>query len=218
VTPSRVMDDPRHPRGTSRPGEGSLVSLELLGAVAVAAGLMIWLAQPARRSRTSTRGREALVAYLRDHLAGSDVATRVVRHLASTQENREDRVLFRRLAGEFEEDRSAVRALLGRLGASGRSVKRAVGYASGAVLSLTAGGEPGDLSLLRTLEALSIGVQGKRCMWRALQEVPRLPSGSHSMNFIELEEKAVRQWEAIEERRRRLVARTLFVSDSSMTT
>ena len=35
-------------------------------------------------------------------------------------------------------------------------------------------------------------------MWRALQDLGTAPSG---MDFIELEAKAIRQWEAIEERR-----------------
>lgn len=214
MTSRRAMEFPSSPRGAAvTPREPSLASLEWWGALAAGAGLMVWLAQPPRRCPTPARGREALIAYLRDHLAGSDVATRVVHRLASTQQGGDDRMLFQRLAREFDEDRSAVRALLGRLGTSGRSIKRVVGFASGTVLSLAAGGEPGDLSLLRTLEALSIGVQGKRCMWRALQNVPRVPSGGHGMNFIELEAKAVRQWDAIEERRCRLVARTFVVPD-----
>jgi len=58
---------------------------------------------------------------------------------------------------------------------------------------------------VRTLEGLSIGVQGKRCMWRALQNITT-PGG---MDFVALEAKAVRQWDAIEDRRRDLVIRTL---------
>jgi hypothetical protein len=126
----------------------------------------------------------------------------------------ENGTLFRRLSKEFEEDRAVVRTLLTQLGASGRSIKRAAGYASGAVLRVTAGGGPGDLSLLRTLEALAIGVQGKRCMWRTLQNLHTVPSTVDDMNFVELEAKAVRQWEAIEERRRALVERTFSAAAS----
>jgi hypothetical protein len=142
------------------------------------------------------------------------VATRVVRRLGSTHDDTDARTLFRRLSKEFEEDRSVVRSLLTQLGASGRSIKRAAGYASGAVLSVSAGGAPGDLSLLRTLEALAIGIQGKRCLWRALQHLHTIPSTFHGVNFVDLEAKAVRQWEAIEDRRRALVARTFFVADA----
>ena len=116
--------------------------------------------------------------------------------------------MFRRLFKEFEEDRAVVRTVLSQLGASGHSIKRAAGFASGSVISLTAGGEPGDLSLFRTLEALAIGVQGKRCMWRALQNLRSLPSAIHGVTFAEMEAKAVRQWEDIETRRRALVEAT----------
>ena len=205
------MDRTYESSSTSGPRDGSAAPLALLGAVAVAVGLTTWLARPARRSSRSTRGRQALVAYLRDHLSGSDVALGVVHRLVSSDRTVVDRPLFQRLAKEFEEDRSAVRAVLNNLGASGRSIKRAAGIASGAVLSVTAGGAPGELSLVRTLEALSIGVQGKRCMWRTLQHLRPPPGG---MDFLELEAKAIRQWEAIEERRRRLVGRTFTATES----
>ena len=58
--------------------------LAVLGAVAVTAGLTAYLARPPRRSSTSTRKRQALIAYLRDHLSGSDMAIRVVHRLGST--------------------------------------------------------------------------------------------------------------------------------------
>jgi hypothetical protein len=188
---------------TSR--DGSFAAPALLGAAAVAVGLATWLVRPARRADPSARRRQALVAYLRDHLSGSDVAVAVVHRLVSTDQSAADRYLFERLAKEFDEDRSVVRTLLNELGASGRSIKRAAGVASGAMLSVTAGGAPGELSLVRTLEGLSIGVQGKRCMWRALQNI----TTPGELDFVALEAKAVRQWDAIEDRRRDLVIRTL---------
>ncbi len=207
------MDHTSNPLSSLRPRDASLAPLAIVGALAVTAGVTAYLAGPARRSSPFTRKRQALIAYLDDHLGGSDVAIRVVRHLCSTYEGTEDGMLFARLSRELEEDRSVVKTLLQRLGASGRSMKRVAGQASGAVLSVAAGGEPGDLSLLRTLEALSMGVQGKRCLWTALQNLRPAPSTVHGMDFVELEAKAVRQWEAIEERRRRLVAWTFSAAE-----
>jgi hypothetical protein len=198
-------------KGRLTPGDSSLAPLATLGALVMTAAVTAYLTWPARRSSASTRKRRALIAYLRDHLSGSELAIRVLHRLGSTHQGTEDGTLFHRLSKELEEDRSVVRSLLTRLGASGRSMKRAAGYASGAALSVTAGGEPGDLSLLRTLEALSIGVQGKRCLWRALQNLRPVPSTLDGMNFVELEARAVRQWEAIEERRRALVVQTFSV-------
>ena len=190
----------------------ALTPLAMLGAVAVT-GLTAYLAWPARRSALTQQ--QALIAYLRDHLGGADAAIRVVDRLGSTHQNTEDGPLFRRLYKEFDEERSVVRSLLTQLGASGRSIKRAAGFASGAVLSVTAGGEPGDFSLFRTLEALAIGVQGKRCLWRALQKLGSVPATVDHVNFAELEAQAVRQWEAIEERRRALVPRTFSATHGS---
>jgi hypothetical protein len=206
-----MMNNASDPLGTLKPIDSSLAPLAVLGAVAVTAGLTAYLVRPAGRSNTPTRKRQALIAYLRDHLSGSDMALRVVHRLGSTHQGTEDGTLFRRLSKELDEDRSVVRSLLTRLGASGRSMKRVASYASGAALSVTAGGAPGDLSLLRTLEALSIGVQGKRCLWRALQNLSWV-STFDGVNFVELEAKAVRQWEAIEERRRALVVQTFSMA------
>lgn len=189
------------------PLESSLTPAVMLGVAAVTASLTAGLVRSARRPSPEIRKHHALIAYLRDHLGGSDMALRVVHRLGSTYKNTEDGRLFRRLSKELEEDRAVVRLLLRRLGVSGRSIKRVVSSASGAALSLTAGGRPGDLSLLRTLEALSIGVQGKRCLWRSLRSL----SGTaiDGVNFAELEAKALRQWEAIEDRRIALAGGTL---------
>ena len=104
--------------------------LAMLGALGVTAGVTAYLVRPARLF-ASTRRRQALIAYLRDHLSGSDMALRVVHRLGSTHQGTEDGTLFRRLSKEFEEDRAVVRTLLTQLGASGRSIKRAAGNTSG---------------------------------------------------------------------------------------
>ena len=73
---------------------------------------------------------------------------------------------------------------------------------------MTAGGEPGELSFFRTLEGLSTGVQGKRCLWRALQDLRLGPPAPSYNRLAELESLAVRQWEMLEDRRRSLVSAT----------
>jgi hypothetical protein len=174
--------------------------LAIAGVVVVAA-LATYLTRPVRRSSARDERHQSLVAYLRDHLAGADAAIDVVRRLAATHEGSEDGRLFRQLAEEFAQDRATVRALVAQLGASARSPKRVAGRASAVLLGFTAGGTPGQLSLLRTLEALAIGIQGKRCMWRALEALDTARSTTQ-INPVELEAKALRQWEAVEGRRR----------------
>ena len=113
--------------------------------------------------------------------------------------------LFESLSEEFREDRGVVEGILAELGYTSRSTKRLAGRATGNVLRAVAGGAPGDLSLFRTLEALAIGVQGKRCLWRAAQALVGLAHPAGRRSFVDLEADAVRQWETIERHRRLIV-------------
>ena len=88
------------------------------------------------------------------------------------------------------------------------SIKRIAGRATGTVLQVVSGGQPGDLSLFRTIEALAIGVQGKRCLWRAAQRLATYPPAPGRRSFVELEEAAVSQWQEIERYRSALALRT----------
>jgi hypothetical protein len=184
-----------------------IAPLAALSLFAAGAATAAYLTRLARHSSGSAEKHHSLIAYLRDHLTGADSAIQLVRRLSSTYGDTQDGQLFRQLADEFEQDRETVRFLLMRLGASPRSLKRVAGHASGFVLSLAAGGKSESLSLLRTLEGLAMGIQGKRCMWRALQELGTVgPTGRES--FSELESRALRQWDRIEQRRRALAATT----------
>ena len=58
-----------------RMSDASRAPLAVLGAVAATAGLTAYLRWPARQS-APTRQRRALIAYLRDHLSGADLAIR----------------------------------------------------------------------------------------------------------------------------------------------
>lgn len=191
------------------------VTLQVLGAVGVVS--LTVAALTLRRSRGRTRqpetddGRAAFETYLREHLAGADAAIQVVERLTHTHKATTEGMLFASLHQQFVEDRDVVTALLADLGASSRSIKRLAGHATGRMVKAAAGGKRGELALFRTLEALAIGVQGKRCMWRAAQALtPPLRAPGHR-NFVELESHAVDQWEAIEQCRRSLVRPTFSV-------
>jgi hypothetical protein len=160
-----------------------------------------------KQSNETTDRRRALAGYLRDHLAAADTAIQTVHGLRDTHRGPEG-ALFEFLYEQFREDRGVVEGMLAELGYTSRSAKRLAGRATGSALRVVAGGAPGDLSLFRTLEALAIGVQGKRCLWRAVQALVALPHPPGRRTFVELEADAVRQWEAIERHRRSLVPGT----------
>jgi hypothetical protein len=156
--------------------------------------------------RDGLNKRKAFVTYLRDHLAGADTAIQVVQGLTDAYRGIPEGALFESLYHEFREDRGV--AILSELRYTSRSTKRLAGRATGNALRVVAGGAPGDLSLFRTLEALAIGVQGKRCLWRAAQALVGLPHPPGRRSFVELEADAVRQWKTIERHRRSVVRGT----------
>ena len=201
-----AMDNPHSTPRTGPPAPDPLfLPIAAAGVAAIATALTAYATRSSRRATTADRKSDALVTYLRDHLSGSDAALQVVGRLAATQAIGRDGSLFWQLVDEFKDERATVRALLARLGASPKSAKRAVSYASGAVLSTVAGGTPGDLSLLRSLEGLAVGIQGKRCLWRSLQALGERASLEH-VDYGELESRAIRQWEFVDERRRAAAA------------
>jgi hypothetical protein len=184
--------------------------------IAIAVGLVVSAESLRRMSRSRTspttdERQSALTAYLRDHLSGADTAYLIVKRLRSTHAGTPEGRLFESLYEQFQEERAVVRGLLARIGASPISAKRVAGQVSGSVLKLAAGGSRGDLSLFRTLESLAIGVQGKRCLWRALQAIDNHLVSPGPRSFAELESMAVHQWVAIEERRRALALETFAV-------
>jgi hypothetical protein len=191
--------------------DGNLAVGVLGAAVVVGLGVAaVTYARDRSAQRTGGVGARgaALIAYLREHLAGSDAAIEVVERLRLTHAGSQEGRLFASLFDEFREEREVVRLLLEQIGASPLPLKRLAGQASGPALADAAGGERGELSLFRTLERLAIGVQRKRCLWRALEALLGDQPIPSARSLGGLEAMAVRQWDAIEERRRALVTAT----------
>jgi hypothetical protein len=172
---------------------------------AVGAALVAGAAATFRRRHARTPGDANLASYLIDHLTGSDAALAVVTRLSGSHRYAPDGVLFERLREEFVAERRVVRSLLHQLDRSSVSLKRVAGQASGAVLQAAASDEPGSLSYFRTLESLLVGVQGKRCLWRALRSAEL--AVEEAEQFKALEQQAVDQWRDIEAARQRQVPR-----------
>ena len=169
--------------------------------VAVLAGAAVVLGLAAtlqRRRPRHTDPDENLASYLLDHLSGSDAALAVVTRLARSHQGRPEGTLSARLESEFESERAVLRAILEQLGSSSFSMKRAGGQAMGSVLQTVTGGDHGSLALFRTLESLQIGVQGKRCLWRALHGMPRSFDIPGRLDLPGLEQQALDQWQRIE--------------------
>ena len=189
--------------GTTRSAAGPI--LGALGALGLTIAFVALRRSKPRQGDQNRDKRRALATYLRDHLAGADTAIQMVQGLSDAYRGGPEGALFESLYEQFRDDRGVVEGILAELGYTSLSVKRVAGRATGSALRTVAGGPPGGLSLFRTLEALAIGVQGKRCLWRAAQALVALPQPPGRRSFVELEADAVRQLETIERHRWSLV-------------
>jgi hypothetical protein len=124
--------------------------------------------------------------YLNDHLAGSTVGRELSRRALHSNQGSSYGESLERLAREISEDREALTELMRRLGVRRDPLKELTGYAAEKVGRLKPNGRLfsySPLSRVVELEALYIGVTGKRSMWRTLRRLaadePRLAEADY---------------------------------------
>ena len=132
-----------------------------------------------------------LATYLNDHMLGATAGHELVRRAARENEGAELGGFLAPLADELHADREALKAIMGELGVKVDRAKVAAGWAAEKVGRLKPNAQLrgySPLSPLVELEALSIGIQGKLAMWRALAEV----ADDVGLDRARMEELAVR--------------------------
>lgn len=153
-----------------------------------------------------------LLIYLRDHLAAAHGAIARCRAAGERDRGSELGAFLERLCREIEEDREVLRSVLARLGAEPSRAKIAVAVAAERLGRLKLNGrivKPSPLGRVYDLEVLTMGVDGKRALWRALGELadPRLDG----LDFDALAQRAQRHHDELEEHRR-AAARVAFAA------
>ena len=153
-----------------------------------------------------------LTAYLQDHAAGAAGALDLVGHLISTSADSPDAKFFEHLQTQIEEDRATLDGLLSQLRASESTVFNTMsrlGEKAARVKLLLAGPEGEDLGRLEALDALSLGIEGKRALWLALAAaaIPKL----QMVNFAALARRAAAQRKSVERRRLAVARRVLAI-------
>ena len=146
-----------------------------------------------------------LAIYLNDHLMGSTTGTQLVQRIASEHEGTDLGTCAEGLAPEIEQDRDALLEIMERLGASRDQAKVALGWVSEKAARLKPNGElrgTSPLTPLIELESLSLGIEGKRSLWRALAEVDTVAEQIGRDRLTELITRAEDQRERVEVHRR----------------
>lgn len=112
----------------------------------------------------------SLSTYLERHLSGSEVAVRLTEGLLDRTTNPEELTFLERFSAELEQERSVLRSTLEGLHHDKGFVQRGIGIAAG-VAAMAKSVLPSSEDELEVLEALAVGVWGKRLLWGALQVI-----------------------------------------------
>ena len=135
---------------------------------------------------------DQLAGYLNDHLAGSVGAVELLEHLVSTHKKEPVEQFCRELLAEVKADQAELKAMMDALDISEGAMRKAGAWItekiSRAKLSLE-----GEGSLEQGLEALVLGITGKKLLWRALAAVQRDWPQLQSFDLARLERRANEQ-------------------------
>jgi hypothetical protein len=149
--------------------------------------------------------------YLNDHLAGATAGVDLAKQAAERHDG-ELREFFAQLADEIGADHNTLTTLMNQMDAHASGAKEVLAKAGSVVSETKFSGESMDdpeFGTFLTLETLSIGVEGKLCMWKALKaiesEVPELAD----TDIDTLIERAQSQRDRIESKRLEWAPRAL---------
>lgn len=134
----------------------------------------------------------ALDIYLNDHLAGAVMGSEIADELAEHHEGSHFGDGMAEVASQIHEDRATLEALMERLGTTSNPVKQGAAWLAekaGRVKfrGLTSGNE--ELGAFLALETLSLGVEGKICLWETLRT---LAPGDAVIEGVDLDQLVAR--------------------------
>ena len=144
---------------------------------------------------------EALETYLNDHLAASAAAVELVERIRSANEGTALDAFLEGLDREIEIDRGTLSEVMARLGVPRSTPKQIAGKVMETLSRLRLNARvtgSADVTRLMELETLSLGIEGKAALWRALgQAVPARPELA-AFDLAELAGRAVAQRASLE--------------------
>ena len=149
--------------------------------------------------------------YLNDHLAGSTVAVELLEHLESSHDP-EWRTFFRMLRADIESDRGKLETLMKQMDIDQSKLRRGMAWFGEKFTELKMRlDDPvdGNLRLFESLEALSLGIEGKRSLWLALAKAATKNANLRRLDYQHLIARADEQRARVEKRRLEIAARVL---------
>lgn len=144
---------------------------------------------------------EHIATYLNDHLAGSVAALELLEHLESAHAGTPLEQILAEIQAEVAADRQELEALMERLNVAESRTRKATAWLAGKVTEIklrlddSAGG---PLRLLESLEALSLGIEGKRSLWLSLSAAAENTPALQVLDYERMAHRAKEQRRRVE--------------------
>jgi hypothetical protein len=153
---------------------------------------------------------DSLPTYINDHLAGAAAAIDLLEKLHEDHPGEAIGQLAATLRTEILADREKLQMLSDRVGSAPSKLKQAAARVTAKAAQVKLGRHlAGDFGVFQALEVLSLGILGKRALWRALSALARNDSRLAGMDLDELTKRAERQYDLVEAKRLSLVQSAL---------
>jgi hypothetical protein len=150
---------------------------------------------------------EPLRTYLHDHLAGAGFAIEMLKKLEEQYEGSETGAFAAAILKDISEDRATLAKIAAKVGENHAPMKDALAWLSEKASRVKLQQEdPAGFRTFETVEILSLGILGKRSMWRALSEIATYDSRVAGFDYEALAARAQEQFARVEEYRLRLAA------------
>lgn len=152
--------------------------------------------------------------YLNDHLTGAMLGSKLAGQIQARHRGTQLGEVMSSIAQEIEEDRETLVGLMQRMDAPRNPIKQASGWIAEKASRLKFGHayrQPNHGAFM-ALEALTLGVHGKRSLWSALQRVANEYPTLASAHLDQLLVRAEAQHATLERERLKLAERTLGIT------
>jgi hypothetical protein len=147
---------------------------------------------------------QGLETYLNDHLAGAAAGSELASKISSEYAGTRFGPFLAELASDVEQDKVTLEELMERLGMQQSSIKQGASWIAEKVsrlkLSETMTGNQ-DLKRFLEFETLSLGIEGKLSLWRALIEIRDSYAELAATDLARLAKRAESQRSSLEDHR-----------------
>ncbi len=152
----------------------------------------------------------ALDTYLNDHIAGATAGTNLAKMASEEHQTDEHGPFFSEIYAAIQQDSDTLKELATALGVEESAGKGALAEIGSKMMAPKfISGSDDQLNAFVTLETLSIGVESKVCMWKALQTVTDGYPALASLDLDELIARGEDQRARIEEQRLKVAPEAL---------